>query len=292
MEDNNIGFDVLKQIISSRARELEFKKYIDRFKGKTVIVKYGGSALETEENISSLIDDLIFLKQQQINVILIHGGSKHLNKVLKEDNVENVIIDGIRVTTLEVLKHAVRVFKEVNSMIVAEINAKGKGEIKAIGLNGSEIPITISQFLDENKYHYVGKIVKVNVEYLNALRSEYIPVISSLSQTEDHQILNVNADTHAVEIAIELKAEKYINMTNTDGILDESGNLIHSMNLDKAMDLINRMVISHGMVPKIQSCLHALENNVNKVHIINGTFSHALAREIFTDEGIGTEIVK
>ncbi|MBF0472449.1 MAG: acetylglutamate kinase [Nitrospirae bacterium] len=292
MEDNNIGFDVLKQIISSRARELEFAKYIQRFNGKTIVVKYGGSALEGDGNISSLIDDLIFLKQQHINVVLIHGGSKHLNKVLKDNNIESVIIDGIRVTTKEVLTHAINVFKEVNRMIVSEINNKGKGEIKAIGLNGSEIPITISEYLDKGKYHFVGRIVKVNPEYLNALRSEYIPVISSLSQSEDNQILNVNADTHAVSIAVELKAEKYINMTNTDGILDETGKLIPSMNLSMAEKMLESGVISKGMVPKIKSCLKALENNVNKVHIINGTFSHALAREIFTDEGIGTEIVR
>lgn len=290
--EENIGFDDLKQIISSRARELEFAKYIKIFKGHTIVVKYGGSALETEDNISSLIDDLIFLKQQQINVVLIHGGSKHLNNVLKQHNINNEIIDGIRVTTKEVLRHAIKVFKDVNSMIVAEINYKGRGEIKAIGLNGSEIPITISLYLDKEKYHYVGRIVKVNIDYLNALRSEYIPVISSLSQTEDHQILNVNADTHAVEIAIKLNAEKYINMTNTDGILDETGRLIPSMNMDMAEKMLQSGVISKGMVPKIQSCLHALRHNVNKVHIINGTFPHALAREIFTDEGIGTEIVK
>jgi acetylglutamate kinase len=292
MEDNNIGFDVLKQIISSRARELEFTKYIKRFKGKTIVVKYGGSALESQDKISSLIDDLIFLKQQQINVILIHGGSKHLNQVLKDNNIFNEIIDGIRVTTKEVLDHAIKVFKYVNDMIVNEINNKGKGEIKAIGLNGSEIPITISEYLNKEKYQYVGRIIKVNIEYLNALRSEYIPVISSLSQTENHQILNVNADTHAVGIAIELKAEKYINMTNLDGVLDETGKLIPSMNLDMAFKMLQSGVISQGMVPKIKSCLQALEHNVNKVHIINGTFSHALAREIFTDEGVGTEIIR
>jgi len=291
MPNKVMSLEDLKQIKWAHAKELEYIKYIKEFRNKTIVVKYGGSALETKEVISYLIDDLIFLKQQNINVILLHGGSRQLNANLKELKIPNKSINGIRVTTKEILKQAVAVFKEVNQFIVDKINIKGKGEIKGIGLNGDEIPITISEFLDKEKYEYVGKIVKVNVDYINALDGQYIPVLSSLSQTEDHQPLNINADTNAAEIAKELHADKLIIMTDTNGILDENGKLLSSLDRELVEEMLKKQTISAGMVPKVEACLAALEGNVKKVHIINGTSAHALAREIFTESGIGTEII-
>lgn len=287
-----LQFKDLKKIISARAKELEFMKYIKSFRKKTIIVKYGGSALETSQKISYLVDDIVFMKQQGIDVILIHGGSRQLNKILKSQNIENKTLDGIRITTKDILKYAIATFKEVNQFIVKEINNKGNGEVKAIGLNGNEVPITISTFLDKEKYGFVGKIDKVNIEYLNALRKEYIPVLSSLSQTEDNQPLNINADIHAAEIAKEIKAEKLIIMTDTEGILDGNQNLISSIDCETIDQLISEGVISAGMTPKVKACMLALNGGIYKVHIINGTVQHSLVKEIFTDEGVGTEIVK
>lgn len=286
-----IDYKNLKRIIDSRAKELEFVKYIKKYKNKTIVVKYGGSALETSQKISYLVDDLIFLKQQNINVVLIHGGSRQLNKLLKEKKINNETIEGIRITTEEILKYAIDIFKEVNNLIVTEINKKGRGEIKAIGLNGNEIPITISDILDKKKYKYVGKIKKINIEYLTALSKKYIPVLSSLSQTEDHQPLNVNADTNAAEIAKKLNAEKFILMTDKDGILGEDVELLPTLDVKRTNTMLKQGIISGGMVPKVEACLAALEGHVKKVHIINGTKPHALAKEIFTDEGIGTQIL-
>ena len=286
-----VKFEILKKIIDARAKELEFIKYIKKFRNKTIVVKYGGSALEETKNISYLID-IIFMKQQGIDVVLIHGGARQLNKLLNEHNIKYDVIDGIRVTTKEILKYAIIAFKEINKKIIDEINKKGKGEIKAIGLNGHEIPITISTFLNKERYQFVGQIKQVNIEYLKALSKEYIPVLSSLSQTEDNQPLNINADINAAAIAQELKAEKLIIMTDTPGIIDENGNLISSIDYFTIKKLIKNKVISKGMIPKVQASISALEGGVNKVHIISGTEPHSLAKEIFTDEGIGTEIIK
>lgn len=290
--NNILQFKDLKKIINARAKELEFMKYINSFRKKTIVVKYGGSALETSQKIFYLINDIVFMKQQGIDVILIHGGSRQLNKILDDQNIENKTLDGIRITTKDVLKYAIAIFKAVNQLIVNEINKKGNGEVKAIGLNGSEVPISISTFLDEEKYGYVGKIDKVNVEYLNALRKEYIPVLSSLSQTENNQPLNINADMHAAEIAKEIKAEKLIIMTDKIGILNKEKELIPSIDCETIKQLINEGVISAGMTPKVEACMLALEGGVHKVHIIDGTVPHALVKEVFTDEGVGTEIVK
>ena len=285
-------FEDLKRIKDSRAKELEYVKYIKEFKNKLIVVKYGGSALETSHKISYLVDDLIFLKQQHINVILIHGGSRQLNHLLKEKNIKSSFIKGNRVTTDEILNYAIQVFKNVNELIVEEINKKGKGEIKGFGLNGHEIPITISEYLDKNKYHYVGKIKEVNTEYITAIDNQYIPVLSSLSQTKKHEPLNLNADTYAAEIAKKLNAYKFVIMTDTDGILDKHGKLLPSLDQATVKQMLWKKVISAGMIPKVEACLSALEGNVKKVHIINGTYPHALAKEIFTDCGIGTEILK
>jgi acetylglutamate kinase len=285
-------FEDMKLLKESRVKELEYMKYIEEFKDKTIVVKYGGSALETTEKISYLIDDLIFLKQVGINVVLLHGGSRQLNNKLKGKNIKSDTIDGIRVTTKEILTYAIEVFREVNDFIVDEINKKGNGAIKGFGLNGNEIPLTISEFLDKNKYQYVGRIVKVNVDYIKALSKPYIPVLSSLSQTKDHEPLNVNADTYASEIAKKLNAYKFVIMTDTDGIIDEHGKLLSSLDQASVRLLLEKGIISAGMIPKVEACLSALEGNINKVHIINGTAPHALAKEILTDSGIGTEIVK
>jgi len=282
----------LKLIKGSLAKELEYIKYIKQFRNKTIVVKYGGSALETTKKISYLIDDLIFLKQEHINVVLIHGGSRQLNAKLKQENITNESIDGIRVTTKEILSHAIETFKTVNEFIVQKINEKGQEEIKGIGLNGNEIPITISEFLDKDKYQYVGKIVAVNIGYITALGPQYIPVLSSLSQTKDREPLNINADTNAAEIAKKLQADKFIIMTDTNGILNEDGDLLSSLDQEAVKQMLEKHIISAGMIPKVEACLSALEGGVNKVHIINGTSPHALAKEIFTDSGIGTEIVK
>lgn len=284
--------DDLKLIKGAHAKELENKKYIKEFRNKTIVVKYGGSALEVPKVISYLIDDLIFLKQLHINVVLLHGGSRHLNDLLKKKKIEHKSINGIRVTSKEILDDAIKVFTAVNNSIVDEINIKGQGEIKGIGLNGNEVPITISEYLDKATYQYVGKIVDVNVEFINALDSQYIPVLSSLSQTKDHQPLNINADTNAAEIAKKLNAYKLIIVTDKDGILGKDGKLLSSVNESQIKAMLEEGTISEGMVPKVLACLSAIEGNVKKVHIINGTKPDALVKELFTDSGIGTEIVK
>lgn len=286
-----IKFEDLKKIIIGREKELEFIKYIKKFRNTTIVVKYGGSALETSQNISILVDDVVFMKQQHINIILVHGGSKQLNRLLKENNIKTVITDGIRVTDKTTLKYAIKSFKELNKYIVEQINKKGRGEIKAIGLNGDEIQITTAKFLNKTKYKYVGKIVNVNTDYLKALNKKYIPVLSSLTQTESHQPLNVNADIFAAHIAVALNAEKLVIMTDTNGILDKENKLISTISYSRIVEMINKKIITAGMIPKVEACLFALNNNVPKAHIINGTLPHSLVKEIFTDEGIGTEIV-
>jgi acetylglutamate kinase len=292
MQPKVMTLDDLKLIKGAHAKELEYIKYIKEFRNKTIVVKYGGSALETPRVLSYLIEDLIFLKQQHINVVLLHGGSRQLNDELRKSNIKHESIEGIRITTKEILDQAIDVFTKVNAWIVNEINERGKGEIKGIGLNGNEIPITISEYLDKDKYHYVGKIVAVNVEIIRALGDQYIPVLSSLSQTRDHVPLNINADTNAAEIAKRLNAYKLIIITDKDGILGKDGKLLSSVNETQIIAMLAEGTISEGMIPKAKACLSALKGNIKKVHIINGTERHALAREIFTDGGIGTEIVK
>lgn len=285
-----LRFEELKKIIDSEEKKLEFIKYFNQFKNSTIVVKYGSSALETSQKISYLVDDLIFLKRQNIHVVLIHGGSRQLNEKLKEKGIQVELEDGIRITSKEVLKNAISVFKEMNTYIVNEINKYGNGEVKAIGINGSDIPITISEFLNKDKYGYVGLIQQVDTSFLNALDETYIPVISSLSRTAEGESLNINADTNSTEIAKTLNAEKLVFMTDTDGILDNEGQLNSSLDYDIVKEMIKNGAISGGMIPKAKACLTAIHGNVKKVHIISGTDPHALVKEILTDEGIGTEV--
>ncbi|MCL4385659.1 MAG: acetylglutamate kinase [Actinobacteria bacterium] len=279
---------------------LEALPYIKEYFNKIVVVKLGGTIMDDDKSLMRVLDDLILMKYVGINVIVIHGGGKQITKLMEEKNIKVEFCDGMRITS----KDAIDVVKmvllgEVNSKIVSFLNRHG--EI-AVGLSGNDANFVNCKkkiYKKDNKeidLGYVGEIVKINIDFLlNVLSNGYIPVIATLGSDNKGNIYNINADTFACEIASKFKAKKMILLTDVDGIkimINSSEKLISKISVSKCRKLIETKDINKGMVPKVNACIDALMNGVERTHILNGNAEHSILIEIFTDKGIGTMIVK
>lgn len=264
--------------------------FIQRFSGKTIVIKYGGSAMKNQALKSKVIEDLLLLSHIGLKPILVHGGGPIINLWLERLNIKPQFFNGIRVTDLPTMEVVEMVLVgKVNQDLVSLINSK-KG--RAIGLSGKDAHlINATQFFDQ-KDNFVGKVVKVNIEILHLLVEQgYIPVIASVALSKDGQSYNINADTAAGAIAAELKAEKLILLTDTSGILMDLNNpktLVKSLDFTKVNELKNKKIISGGMIPKVDCCIQAIKGGVKSAHIIDGRIEHALLLEILTNDGIGS----
>jgi acetylglutamate kinase len=273
--------------------------YIRRFSGHTFVVKYGGSAMATEELRTSFARDVVLMKYVGINPIVVHGGGPQIDSMLKVMNIQSERVEGLRVTddkTMDVVEMVLS--GKINKEIVSLISGQGG---RAIGLSGiddgflraEKVPpkkTSSGAFVDLGR---VGAISQVRPELLNKLiSSDFIPVIASLAVGPDGRSLNVNADSVAGSIAAAMRAEKLVLMTDTEGVVDNDATLIHSLTAVDIARLRKDGVIKGGMIPKVECALDALKGGVNKCHIIDGRMRHAVLLEIFTDKGIGTEIVK
>lgn len=278
---------------------IEALPYIQKLYGKTIVIKYGGNAMINDELKNSVMKDIILLKYVGMNPVLVHGGGPDLTNALKKLNIESEFINGLRVTSQSVIEVAQMVFiGKTNKEIVSLINTKGGKAIGLSGIDGNLIECEKLKMLVDGKetdLGYVGKIININSKLIELLAAdEYIPVIAPIGIDKDGQSYNINADTVASEVAIALKAEKLILLTDVEGVktVGEKQEILPSLTIKQAQDLIGKKVISGGMIPKVLGCIDALEKGVGRTHIIDGRVPHCILLEIFTDEGIGTMIVK
>ena len=257
-----------------------------KFNERIVVIKYGGNAMIDKGLQKSVFTDISILKQLGMKIVVVHGGGPFIDEEMKKKNMEKKIINGIRVTDYETLDIVTKVLKQKNTECVDHFASIG---IKAKDCTEGLILTKIS---NEEEFGYVGQVTNINAKILlDELNKGIIPIVSSLGKTKSGQETNINADTAAIKIAKELNAEKLTFLTDVDGIYIK-GNFVSHMNIDDVETHIQSKEINGGMIPKVLACVDALKSNVKKVHLINGTISHSLLLEIFTDKGIGTEVVK
>lgn len=272
---------------------LEALPYIQKFHHKTIVIKYGGSLMESDEKKLLFAEDIVLLKYIGINPVIVHGGGKEISKWTHKIGKEPRFIDGLRYTDSETMEITEMVLSgKINNEVVSLINQKGGN---AVGLSGKSAHLFLSSKVkgkNNEDLGQVGNVDQVDISLLNLLCEEgYIPVISSIGITPTGESLNMNADHVASEIAKALKALKLIYLTDVEGILKQ-GELISSLDLNEAQALIKLPDIKGGMIPKLECSIDAIEHNVSNVHIINGMIEHSVLLEIFTNVGIGTMIAK
>ena len=271
---------------------IEALPYIKKFFNKTILIKFGGSSLHDDEARHMVLQDIVFMKYAGMKPVLIHGGGPNINKKLEESNIETKFIDGLRVTCEKSMGVVDSVLMEVNTQIVNELNELG-GE--AFGLSGKENNILQAVKRQDKDLGYVGSVDAIDTTILDRLiNTNIIPVVCPVGKGKDNKLYNINADEAASNIAIALGTEKFVLLTNVTGVMkdkDAPETLFHSLTMETVDEYIKDGVIEGGMVPKVNSCLHALRGGVKKAHIVNAGLLHALLLEIFTDKGIGTEIV-
>ncbi|MDP1666349.1 MAG: acetylglutamate kinase [Methylobacter sp.] len=276
---------------------IEALPYIKRFKGKTIVVKFGGNAMVDEELKHSFARDIVLMKLVGLNPIVVHGGGPQIGQLLEKLGKTTGFVDGMRITDSETMDVVEMVLGGlVNKEIVNLINMHGG---KAVGLTGKD-----GNFIRAKKLHltprdelapeiidlgHVGEVSSIDPAVLDMLgSSDFIPVIAPIGVGEDGHSYNINADLVAGKIAEQLKAEKLILLTNIPGILDKQGTLLTGLSIKKTEELIADGTISGGMIPKTRCATDAIKGGVTSVHIIDGRVDHAVLLELFTDQGVGT----
>ena len=278
-----------------QARTLvEALPYIQKFTGKTIVVKYGGNAMISDELRRAVMSDIILLSLVGIRVVVVHGGGPEISDMLKKIGHQSKFVDGLRYTdqvTMDIVQSIL--CGKVNKNLVAQLNRLGG---QAIGLCGMDGQLFQAEQLDE-KYGLVGRITGVNPEPVeNALLTGYIPVVSTVAQGVDADTAyNINADTAAAKLAEALKAEKLILLTDVRGLLRDprdEDTLIHVVHTYEVPELIAKGVVSGGMIPKMECCVDAIAGGVERVHILDGRIPHSILIELLSDQGIGTMLKK
>ncbi len=272
---------------------IEALPYIKAFHEKVVVIKYGGSAIMDRKKRRNVLEDIIFMSYAGMYPVIVHGGGPFINKRLRKRRIRSSFVKGLRVTDERTLEAIKEVMYRVNRQIVSEIRRLGG---KAQGLTTRNRVIKVKKNTRFGDIGFVGDITAINTRKIEDIFNRgIVPVISPLGIGRDGEIYNVNADQASAAVAGALQAEKLALLTNVDGILrdkDDEDSLISTLTTKQARGLIARKKIDTGMIPKVKACVTALTEGVNKIHIINGSLTHALLLEIFTDEGIGTQIIK
>lgn len=293
----------MQKLIHKAEILLESLPYIKNFYGKTIVIKYGGNAMVSDDLKENFALDIVMMKYIGINPVVVHGGGPQIDKTLKALGIKSKFVEGQRVTSKETIDVVEMVLGgKVNKEIVSLINRHGGN---AVGITGKDGDLILAKRHKKVKHSpetdrpeiidlgLVGEITKVNPGILETLdKSGFIPVIAPIGRGENGETLNINADFVAAQIASALQAEKLILMTDTEGVKDKAGKLQTGLSRKNTSDMIRSKVIHDGMLPKVNCCLDALKSGVHKTHIIDGRVRHALLLEIFTAEGIGTQIVE
>lgn len=273
---------------------IEALSYIQRFRNQIIVIKYGGAAMIEEALKTSFAQDIVLLQSLGMQPVVVHGGGPEVSKVIQSLGQEVTFVDGLRVTTAENLKVAEMVLSgNLNKEIIAHLQTFGGKAVGLSGKDGNLIQADKKKHASGIDLGYVGTIRQINPELLHLLmREQFIPVVSPIGMGSSGETYNINADTVAAAIAVALEARKVIFMTDVNGVLSDGKELISYLDTATAENLIANKVISGGMVPKIQAALDCVKANVRSAHIINGTDPHSVIAELFTDQGIGTQIVR
>jgi len=290
----------MKDLIKKASILLEALPYLQAFRRKTFVIKLGGSTMEDESIVKDILKDAVFLENAGIRIVIVHGGGKAITAAMKKAGLKSEFVEGLRVTDKATIRIVEKVLvKEINAGLVKLVNKLGG---KAVGFSAADNGV-----LQAKKEYIVkeenGKKKKIDIGFVGQITGIYthpiyrllnverIPVIAPLALGGDGFVYNINADIAACEIAGQLKAEKLIFVTDVNGILN-GDSLISSLNIRDVERLTRQKVITGGMIPKTRSMIKALRRGVRKTHIINGNIPHSLLLEIYTDKGIGTELVK
>ena len=281
---------------------MEALPYIRRFYGKTFVVKFGGRAMVDDQLKASFAQDIVLLKYVGINPVVVHGGGPQIDKTLERMGIVSRYMQGMRVTDPETLDIVEMVLVgKVNKEIVGLINRQGG---MAVGLSGKDGNLILARKMNvsvasDGEAHeiidlgMVGEIIEINPKVINSLdENKFIPVIAPVGVGEEGETYNINADLVAGHIAESLGAEKLILLTDVEGVKNKKGDLLSTLKIRQACKLIEDGVVAEGMIPKVRCCIEALEGGVGKTHIIDGRVKHAILLEIFTEEGVGTEVVR
>lgn len=284
---------------------IEALPYIQKYYGKTIVIKYGGNAMINEELKQKVMEDICLLKYIGMRPVIVHGGGPDITQFLKKVGKQSDFVSGLRVTDEETVEIAEMVLDgKINSNIVNLLNYRG---VKAVGLSGKDAGLIKARKKmatvyddDGNKEKvdigYVGQVEKVDTGILQDLiEKDYVPVIAPIGVGEDGESYNINADYVAADIAGALHAEKLLLLTDIEGVykdFEDKDSFISSLTVDEAKGYIKEGIISGGMIPKIEACLRSIEQGTNKVHIIDGRQPHSIILELLTSTGIGTQVVK
>lgn len=283
---------------------VEALPYLRDFKGKTVVVKYGGNAMINEEIKTKVLQDIVFLQCAGLRPVVVHGGGPEITMMLAKAGKKSTFVSGLRVTDAESVSIAeMALVGKINTDLVSRVNVLGGC---AVGLNGKDANLIVAKKHLADVYEngevnlvdigYVGNVEKVNTGLINVLLDAgYIPVIAPTGVGTTGETYNINADSVAGEVAGALKAEKLLVLTDVKGIYSDyhdENSFISTLSFEKAQELIIRGSIDGGMIPKVKACITALSGGAKKAHIIDGRAEHTILTEIFSDEGIGTEVVK
>jgi len=283
----------LKKKIGTVNTLLEALPFIKKFSGEIVVVKYGGSAQTSPTLKEKFAQDILLLYLVGLRPVIIHGGGKRITELLSKLEIGTEFIDGQRVTTDEVMKVVEMVLSgDINKEITAMLNHFGA---KAIGISGKDSGFIKAKPYNSAKFGRTGVVDKIDGKVIHRLLDEkFVPVIAPIGGGYDLGDIgyNINADFVASAVAKELKAKKVLFLTDTAGILDKDGNLIQSLSLEDVKNLKDDGTIYGGMIPKVQACVDAVQNGVEKAHIIDGRVEHSILLEILTDDGLGTQFTK
>ncbi len=290
----------MNAFIEKAAVLTEALPFIQQFRGETVVVKFGGSIMENEAGVRNILQDIAFMECVGMHPVVVHGGGKAISRALRDAGIHSEFVKGLRVTGDDSIQVVEQVLNhDVNPQMV-EILREFDG--KARGIHGEDIfsaEKMIERDLERNQvfdWGFVGRIKSVDVEPILAyMKSEIVPVITPLARDTSGQLYNVNADDAATAVACALNARKLVFLSDVPGLLhdpSEPQSLISSLHLSDVQELIERSVITGGMLPKINGMVNAVESGIKKAHIIDAALPHSLLLELFTSEGVGTEILK
>ncbi|OVE76185.1 acetylglutamate kinase [bacterium E08(2017)] len=289
----------MDEVIKKADVLIEALPYIMKFRGETIVVKIGGSTLENKEQAASIIEDISFMECVGMNPVVVHGGGKAISRGLEAFGIESQFLNGLRVTKDRAIEVVEKVFKEeVNPELIKLLSDVGA---KAVALHGDDIfevekkEGVCDRTGEKLDWGYVGIPVKVNAEPIKELvKKRLVPLITPLGVGPDGMVHNINADIAAAAVAGAIKARKIAFISDVPGLMrdpEDTSTLIHTLNIDEVDTLKEQGVIAGGMLPKVESGVDALKAGVKKVHFIDGRMPHSLLLEIFTDEGVGTEII-
>lgn len=283
---------------------VEALPYIQEFYGKTIVIKYGGNAMVSDELKEKVMQDIALMKYVGIRPVIVHGGGPEITGFLKKVGKQSAFVAGLRVTDAETVEIAEMVLDgKVNSEIVNLLNHRG---VRAVGLSGKDAGLIEARKKLATVYDgdmakkvdigYVGEVAKVNTALLeDLLDQDYVPIIAPIGVGKDGESYNINADYVAAEIAGALQAEKLLLLTDIEGIykdFNDKSTFISTLHLPEAREYIKEGIIAGGMIPKVEACLTALEQGAGKTHIIDGRLDHSIILEVFTSKGIGTQVVR